>query len=225
MRLKKILAFALVAAAVSPALTACGSKTGAADTVVGASSTSPTPSTKGTLATNDPSAASSTASSTSPTPSTKVTLATNDSSAASSTCKTSNLGFSVSATGVKHELVVAMKNSGASTCSMHGFPGVKLVESDGIKGTGADAALTDISPDTPPTVTIAPGEETRFLLDYIPATSGSGKTFTKLSVAAPKNQVSKIVDLKTLDITIAAPGTNVPDIYVDPIGYHVGYGK
>ncbi|MEW1568891.1 DUF4232 domain-containing protein [Streptomyces sp. NPDC093509] len=200
MRLNKILAFALIAVAVNPALTACGSKTGAADTVVGASSTSPTPSTRGALATSD-------------------------SSAASSTCKTDNLGFSVSATGIKHELVVSLKNNSASTCSMHGFPGVKLVESDGVKGTGAEAALTDISPDTPPTVTIAPGEETRFLLNYIPAIGGSGKTFTKLSVAAPKDRVSKIVDLKALDITIAAPGTDVPDIYVDPIGYHVGYGK
>ncbi|MDX3772355.1 MULTISPECIES: DUF4232 domain-containing protein [unclassified Streptomyces] len=200
MSLKKISALALVVAAASLSLTACSTNAGAANSAANASSASPSAST-GSART------------------------TRHASSAGSTCKTNSLGFSASATGVKHELVVNLKNNGASTCSLHGFPGVHLVNANGSRAAGPDAALTDISPDSPPTVTIAPGEETRFLLDYIPDTSGSGKTFTKLSVAAPKDSVSKIVGLEGLDITIASPGSDVPDVYVDPIGYHVGYGK
>ncbi|MFB7501747.1 DUF4232 domain-containing protein [Streptomyces sp. NPDC056161] len=140
-------------------------------------------------------------------------------------CKTDNLGFSAASAGVKNEIVVNLKNDGSSTCSMHGFPGVQLVGPDGLGDTGPDAARTDITPDSPETVTIAPGEETRFLLDYIPDTSGSGKTYTRLSVTPPNETVSEIVDLHGQDITISAAGGNAPDVYVDPIGYHVGSGK
>lgn len=198
---KKIPALAIAVAAASLSLTACSSNTGA------------------------PSSTAADASSASPSSTTGTARATRHASSASSTCKTNDLNFSVSATSVKHELVVNLKNNGAAKCSLQGFPGVHLVDANGAKTAGPDAALTDISPDSPPTVTIAPGEETRFLLDYIPDTSGSAKTFTKLSVAVPKDSVSKIVDLKGLDITIAAPGSDMPDVFVDPIGYHVGYGK
>lgn len=87
--------------------------------------------------------------------------------------KTAHLGFSAAPAGVKNEIVVNLKNTGSATCSMHGFPGVQLLGADGLADKGPDAARTDT---TTPTVTVAPGEETRFLLHYIPHTSGSGKT-------------------------------------------------
>lgn len=137
-------------------------------------------------------------------------------------CKTDHLGFSAASAMVKNEIVVSLKNNGSGTCSMHGFPGVQLVGPDGLGDTGPDAARTDT---TASTVTIAPGEETRFLLHYIPATGGSGKTYTRLAVTPPNETVSSIVNLGGLDITVAAPDGEAPDVYVDPVGYHVGSGK
>ncbi|WP_037855431.1 DUF4232 domain-containing protein [Streptomyces sp. NRRL S-340] len=137
-------------------------------------------------------------------------------------CKTDNLGFSAASAMVKNEIVVNLKNNGPSACSMHGFPGVQLVGPDGLGDTGPDAARTDT---TASTVTIAPGEETRFLLHYIPATGSSRKTYTRLSVTPPNETVSSIVNLGGLDITVAAPDGEAPDVYVDPVGYHVGSGK
>jgi hypothetical protein len=93
---------------------------------------------------------------------------------------------------------------------------------EGLGDTGPDAARSDASAST---VTIGPGEETRFLLRYIPDTSGSGKKYTRLSVTPPNEKVSEIVNLNDLAITIAASGGNAPDVYVDPVGYHVGSGK
>lgn len=124
--------------------------------------------------------------------------------------------------GVKDQIVVNLKNTGSGKCSMHGFPGVQLVGPDGLGDTGPDAARTDASGST---VSIGPGEETRFLLRYIPSTSGSAKTYTRLSVTPPNEKVSEIVNLNDLAITIAAPSGDAPDVYVDPIGYHVGSGK
>ncbi|MEU1272592.1 DUF4232 domain-containing protein [Streptomyces sp. NPDC005799] len=93
-------------------------------------------------------------------------------------CKTDHLAFSASSTGTKNGIVVNLKNTGSKKCSMHGFPGVQLVGPDGLGDTGPDAARTDASAST---VTIGPGEETRFVLRYIPDTSGSGKKYTRLS--------------------------------------------
>jgi len=105
---------------------------------------------------------------------------------------------------------------------MHGFPGVQLVGPDGLGDTGPDAARTDASAST---VTIGPGEETRFLLRYIPDISGSGKKYTRLAVTPPNEKVSEIVNLNGLAFTISASSGNAPDVYVDPVGYHVGSGK
>lgn len=119
-------------------------------------------------------------------------------------------------------MVVNLKNTGSAKCSMHGFPGVQLVGPDGLGDTGPDAARTDSKAST---VTIGPGEETRFLLRYIPTTDGSGKTFTRLSVTPPNEKVSAIANLDGLTITVPASGGSSPDVFVDPIGYHVGSGK
>jgi len=150
------------------------------------------------------------------------TAAQAQSSTSVSMCKTDKLAFSASATGTRNEIVVSLKNTGSGKCSMHGFPGVQLVGPDGLGDTGPDTARTDASA---PTVTIGSGEETRFLLRYIPDTSGAGKEYTRLDVTPPNEKVSQIVNLDGLAFTISASSGNAPDVYVDPVGYHVGSGK
>ncbi|MET7722395.1 DUF4232 domain-containing protein [Streptomyces mirabilis] len=235
MRVKKMSALALIVAAAGLSLTACGSSDGSSASAhtsasnAGASPTSASTaassstggqdstSTAGSSTSGSSSSGSSTGSSTG-----SGLTAQNQSATSGSMCKTDHLALSASATGVKDQIVVNLKNTGSGKCSMHGFPGVQLVGPDGLGDTGPDAARTDASGST---VSIGPGEETRFLLRYIPSTSGSAKTYTRLSVTPPNEKISEIVNLNDLAITIAAPSGEAPDVYVDPIGYHVGSGK
>ncbi|WP_327295931.1 DUF4232 domain-containing protein [Streptomyces sp. NBC_01197] len=238
MRVKKISALALVAAAAGLSLTACGSSDGssasaannssasstASGSTGGQGSTSGSPS-SGSSASNSSAGASSTNSSSgsSTGSSTAGKVATKSESAGSgSRCDADHLALSATSAGVKNQIVINMKNTGSGTCSMHGFPGVQLIGSDGLGDTGPNAARTDASGST---MTIAPGEETRFLLHYIPDTSGSGKTYTRLDVTPPNERVSEIVNLNKLAITVSPSTGNAPDVYVDPIGYHTGSGK
>ncbi|MFF3142659.1 DUF4232 domain-containing protein [Streptomyces sp. NPDC057927] len=234
MRVKKMSALALIVAAAGLSLTACGSSDGSSASAhtsasnAGASptsaSTAASSSTGGQDSTSTAGSSTSGSSTGSSTGSSKGSglTAQNQSATSGSMCKTDHLALSASATGVKDQIVVNLKNTGSGKCSMHGFPGVQLVGPDGLGDTGPDAARTDASGST---VSIGPGEETRFLLRYIPSTSGSAKTYTRLSVTPPNEKISEIVNLNDLAITIAAPSGEAPDVYVDPIGYHVGSGK
>ncbi|MEU8911632.1 DUF4232 domain-containing protein [Streptomyces mirabilis] len=234
MRVKKMPALALILAAAGLSLTACGSSDGSSASANTRASTAASSSTGGKGSTSgssssdsstggkgSTSASSSSGSSTGSSKGSGLTAQT-QSSTSGSMCKTDHLAPSATATGTKNEIVVNLKNTGSSKCSMHGFPGVQLVGPDGLGDTGPDAARTDVSAST---VTIGPGEETRFLLHFIPDTSGSGKTYTRLSVTPPNEKVSEIVDLNDLAFTISASSGNAPDVYVDPVGYHVGSGK
>ncbi|WP_042397324.1 DUF4232 domain-containing protein [Streptacidiphilus carbonis] len=239
MRVKNIPALALLVAAAGVSLTACGSSTGAsasaktspsavASSSAGSLASTPaapapssSPSTGSTGGQGSTSGSSSSGSSTAGGTGSGIS-AQAPSSASSPKCKTDNLGYSVVASGTKNEIVVSMKNNGSSTCSMHGFPGVQLIGPNGLGDTGPDAARTDASGST---VTVGPGEETRFLLDYLPATSGSTKTYTRLLVTPPNETVGQIVNLNALAITIPTPDAQSPDVFVYPIGYHTGYGK
>ncbi|MFE2486249.1 DUF4232 domain-containing protein [Streptomyces mirabilis] len=235
MRVKKMSALALIVAAAGLSLTACGSSDGSsASAHTSASNAGASPTSASTAASSSTggqdststagSSTSGSSSSGSSTGSSKGSglTAQNQSATSGSMCKTDHLALSASATGVKDQIVVNLKNTGSGKCSMHGFPGVQLVGPDGLGDTGPDAARTDASGST---VSIGPGEETRFLLRYIPSTSGSAKTYTRLSVTPPNEKISEIVNLNDLAITIAAPSGEAPDVYVDPIGYHVGSGK
>ncbi|MCM2413529.1 DUF4232 domain-containing protein [Streptomyces sp. RKAG290] len=244
MHVKKMSALALVVAAAGLTLTACGGSDGSsASAHTGASETaSSSTGGQGSASDNSSSSSDSAASSSSGASADSSPGSSSGSSSGSSTgsgkngelgaqtssaksgamCKTDNLALSASATGVKNQVVVNLKNTGSDKCSMHGFPGVELVGPDGLGDTGPEAARTDVPAAT---ATIGPGEETRFLLHYIPDNSGSGKTYTRLSVTPPNEKVSEIVNLDALTITVAAPSGHAPDVYVDPIGYHVGSGK
>ncbi|WP_406070074.1 DUF4232 domain-containing protein [Streptomyces sp. NBC_01020] len=226
MRVKKISALALVVAAAGLSLTACGSSDGSNASAANNSSSTSTAasaSTGGQGSTSGSSASGSSSSSSSNGSGTNGKVATKSESAGSGArCDADHLALSAASAGVKNQLVINMKNTGSSTCSMHGFPGVQLIGPDGLGDTGPDAARTDASGST---MTIAPGEETRFLLHYIPDTSGNGKTYTRLAVTPPNERVSEIVNLNKLAITVSPSTGNAPDVYVDPIGYHTGSGK
>ncbi|MET7353087.1 DUF4232 domain-containing protein [Streptomyces mirabilis] len=236
MRVKKMSALALIVAAAGLSLTACTSSAGssasantsastsastAASSSTGASSsTTPGTSTGGQGSTSGSSSSGSTGSTGSSKGSGSAAQAKSSTSGAR--CKVPHLAFSATASGTEDEIVVNMKNTGSSKCSMHGFPGVQLVGPDGLGDAGPDAARADA---TASTVTVGSGEETRFLLHFSPDTSGSGKTYTRLLVTPPNERVGEIVNLNDLTITVAAASGTVPDVVVDPVGYHVGSGK
>ncbi|MFB7503100.1 DUF4232 domain-containing protein [Streptomyces broussonetiae] len=221
MRVKKMPALALIVAAAGLSLTACGSGDGSSASANTSASTTASGSSTGGQGSTSGSSSSGSSGSSGSSKGSELSAKT-QTSTSSSMCKTDHLAFSASASGTKNEIVVNLKNTGSSKCSMHGFPGVQLVGPDGLGDTGPDAARTDASAST---VTIGPGEETRFLVRYIPDTSGSGKKYTRLSVTPPNEKVSEIVNLNGLAFTIAASSGNAPDVYVDPVGYHVGSGK
>lgn len=236
MRVKKMSALALIVAAAGLSLTACTSSAGSSTSANTSASTAASSSTGASSSTTagtstggqGSTSGSSFSGSTGSTGSTKGsgTAAQAQSQAQSSTsgsrCKADHLALSATASGTKDEIVVNMKNTGSTKCSMHGFPGVQLVGPDGLGDTGPDAARADA---TASTVTVGPGEETRFLLHFSPDTSGSGKTYTRLLVTPPNETVEEIVNLNDLTITVAAASGTVPDVVVDPVGYHVGSGK
>lgn len=226
MRVKKTSALALIITAAGLSLTACGgsSTTGHSSAPSPADSSAPalTSSSAGGQRAATGAASSHSAGGTGTAGTESKAGAQTRPTASGSRCRTEHLAFSAASAGVKNEIVVNLRNTGSGTCSMHGFPGVQLTGPDGLGDTGPDAARTDT---TASTVTIAPGEETRFLLHYIPDTSGSGKTYTRLAVTPPGETVLDIVDLGGLKITVAASTGNAPDAYVDPVGYHTGTGK
>ncbi|MFE4874550.1 DUF4232 domain-containing protein [Streptomyces sp. NPDC056682] len=231
MRVKKMSVLAVVVAAAGLSLTACNSSDGSsasANTSASASASSSTgassSTTAGTSTGGQGSTSGSSSGSTGSNGSKKGSGSTAQaqSSASGSRCKADHLALSATASGAKDEIVVNMKNTGSSKCSMHGFPGVQLVGPDGLGDNGPDAARADA---TASTVTVGPGEETRFLLHYSPDTSGSGKTYTRLLVTPPNETVGEIVNLNGVTITVAAASGTVPDVVVDPVGYHVGSGK
>ncbi|NDZ79079.1 DUF4232 domain-containing protein [Streptomyces sp. SID10853] len=128
--------------------------------------------------------------------------------ASGSACRTANLGFTTSGAMAEGELIINLKNNGAGTCTLHGFPGVDLKGRDGtVSATRNKAAAPDVS--------VAPGDETRFTLHYPPNNSGgSGVTFTSL-VVTPPNETHSHTIAQNINIPASQSG---PAISVDPVG-------
>lgn len=127
----------------------------------------------------------------------------------STTCRTANLSFSSSHGMGEGEFLINLTNTGHTTCTMHGFPGVDLKGKD-----GTISAARSKLPAT--TVTLRPGQETRFTLHYPPNTSGgSGVTFGTLVVTPPNETHSHVM---SLTINLAAGDGSGPSVYVDPVG-------
>lgn len=128
---------------------------------------------------------------------------------AAAVCQTANLSFSSSGGMAQGEVLINLKNTGSTTCSMHGFPGVDLKGRDGtVSATRTTMAV--------PTVTLSPGQTTDFTLHYPPNNSGgSGVTFTSVVVTPPNETHSHTM---SLGINIPADSNSAPTITVDPVG-------
>ncbi|MGR3875477.1 DUF4232 domain-containing protein [Streptomyces graminifolii] len=223
MRTKKMPTLALVVAAAALSLTACDSSGGSSASASTSASTTASGSTgASTSTTGGQGSTSGSSSSGSGSGKSRGTAGQAQSSTSAPRCKTDKLAPSATAAGIEGEIVVNLKNTGSTKCSMHGFPGVQLVGPDGLGDTGPDAARSDASAST---ITIGAGEETRFLLHFSQDTSGSGKKYTRLDVTPPNETVGEIVNLNDLAITVSPSSGTVPDVIVDPVGYHVGSGK
>ncbi|MBO8195535.1 DUF4232 domain-containing protein [Streptomyces oryzae] len=124
-------------------------------------------------------------------------------------CKTSGLAFSTAHGMAEGSLLVHLRNTGSTTCTLQGFPGVDLTGKDGSLHAGRNNAA-------PPTVSLSPSEETRFTLNYpVNDTGGSGVTMTGLVVTPPNETQSK-----TLPVRINLPVTDgtSSSITVSPVG-------
>lgn len=131
------------------------------------------------------------------------------SAAGGSACKTANLSFTSSGGMGEGEVLINMKNTGSTDCTMHGFPGADLKGPDG-------TVSADRSTLSAPDVTVAPGEETRFTLHYPPNNSGgSGVDFTSLVVTPPNETHAHTM---SLGINVPASDSATSGITVDPVG-------
>ncbi|MBP0456662.1 DUF4232 domain-containing protein [Streptomyces montanisoli] len=234
MSAKKIAALALTVAAAGLSLTACGSGGQSSASAAGSSASAATGSPLGTSASDSGKGSSSSSGSSSnsgSSGSSKDSSGSNLSaksggSTSTTKCKTDDLGFSVASTpGYKDkELAITLTNKGSHTCSMHGYPGVQLVGPDGLGDRGPNAERNTESA-TASTVTLKPGEETGFILGYMPATNDSAKTYTRLDITPPNNTVSETVDLHSLAFAPAAATKDIRSLVVNPVGFHWGTGK
>ncbi|MFD9293204.1 DUF4232 domain-containing protein [Streptomyces sp. NPDC060030] len=107
-------------------------------------------------------------------------------------------------------MLINLKNTGSSSCSMHGFPGLDL------KGEAGTVSAGHSSGRTIPTVELSPGEGTNFSLHFPPDTGGgSGVTFTSAMVTPPDETHSHRV---SLSVSVPVDSGSGPRITVDPVG-------
>ncbi|MER5634881.1 DUF4232 domain-containing protein [Streptomyces nitrosporeus] len=134
--------------------------------------------------------------------------ATASATVAEGICRTSRLAFSSSGGMAEGEVLITLRNTGSTPCSMRGFPGLDL---RGGEGT-VSAARSDR---TVRTVALAPGEASNFALHFPPNLSGgSGVTFTTAVVTPPDETRSH-----TMPLTVnVAAGATASRITVDPVG-------
>lgn len=115
---------------------------------------------------------------------------------------------SVGSQGVE---AVELTNTGSSSCTMHGFPGVDLIAADGHHWSLVRQSAS------PTTVTLAPGGKAYFGITIMPYESGSGTEFKGSSILiTPPNdthQLSVKDDLSLLDQSAATH----PATYVGPV--------
>ncbi|MFJ8750285.1 DUF4232 domain-containing protein [Streptomyces sp. NPDC102441] len=125
-------------------------------------------------------------------------------------CRTANLSFSSSGGMAEGEVLINLKNTGSTSCSMHGYPGLDLKGKDGTVSAERNSGRPV------PTVTLAPGEETNFSLYFPPNTGGgSGVTFTSVVVTPPNETHSHNM---SLSVSIPADSGSASRITVTPVG-------
>ncbi|WP_030903206.1 DUF4232 domain-containing protein [Streptomyces sp. NRRL F-5126] len=137
--------------------------------------------------------------------------------ASGSMCRTSNLTITaqhgISGEGME---IVNLKNSGSSSCTMRGYPGVDLRG----KGDTTGISATRYGKGELPTVKLAPGQSTQFVLYYPYNNSGgTGYTFTTLVITPPNETYSKTVSA-SINVPVDNPDqdTKGPGIVVHAVG-------
>jgi hypothetical protein len=138
------------------------------------------------------------------------------SSNSGSMCTTSNLAITAEH-GMSDEgmELVHLKNTGSSSCSMHGFAGVDMKN-------GSDTVSVPRYPKSDvPTVKLAPGETTDFAFYYpMNKSGGSGYTFTSLVITPPNETHSKTVSA-SINVPVQNPddqGSDASQLYVLAVG-------
>jgi hypothetical protein len=222
---KRLSVLALVVVAAGLSLTACGPDDSSASGTTSSPNASGTPlSSSASGTTSSPSAAAdqdgssgSGSSGGSGSGGTSGGSGSSDSGSASgSICKTSNLTISaehgISGEGME---LVNFKNTGSSSCTMHGFAGVDL------KNGSDTVSVPRRSGGDVPTVKLAPGEENGFVLYYpFNNSGGSGYTFTTMIVTPPNETHSKTISA-AINIPVDSQASASGDIFM----YAVGAGK
>ncbi|MFF2732591.1 DUF4232 domain-containing protein [Streptomyces sp. NPDC058008] len=126
------------------------------------------------------------------------------------TCRTADLSFSSSGGMAEGEVLINLRNSGSTACSMRGFPGLDL------KGEAGTVSAGRSNGRSAPTVRLAPGEGTNFSLHFPPDTGGgSGAVFTSALVTPPNETRSHRM---SLSVGVPADPGSAARITVDPVG-------
>ncbi|WP_405778216.1 DUF4232 domain-containing protein [Streptomyces sp. NBC_00859] len=153
------------------------------------------------------------------------TDAVNESSAAtSSRCHTSDLNFTWSkgAPDMKDDTdqqvaSITLTNDGADTCTLHGFPGVRLISRT---GTAWDLRR---SSDTPSTMTLHPGDSTASVsisLLAIPADARDTKPFVpaRIQITPPNETTHITLDWPYGGAILDQDGATDAGTFVNPVG-------
>ncbi|WP_329133573.1 DUF4232 domain-containing protein [Streptomyces sp. NBC_01476] len=132
-------------------------------------------------------------------------------------CHTAGLKFSFgngdgtySSSDDQQHLQVLMTNSGGSTCTVKGFPGVDLKAADTWSLTRAAKTAS--------TVTLKPGATASFVITFLPFEVGSGEEFKAASVViTPPNETTSVTLNWPGGSVLRQDGATHPGTYVGPV--------
>jgi hypothetical protein len=104
-------------------------------------------------------------------------------SAQSSTCRPAQLQGSASASPNEHALVVSLRNTGAVSCALAGYPAVQLLSGDGQLALRTSVYGAQLTPGRTPVqrVDLAPGTSAHFVVAATACQGGSGSSITGLT--------------------------------------------
>ena len=230
MRLQRTAAIAVAALVGGFALSACSANSGAtagaaASGAAGGSGASAGASAGGSAGTGG-SSGSSSGSNGGSAPTSGASGSTNATTtgAGSSRCHTADLGYSWATGGdavpngnanQQQTAVVILKNTSGHTCSMHGFPGVDLVNS------GIQWPL-ERSSQQPTTITLHPGDSTQFTVTFLPWTAAgnvAGNNFAPtLLMITPPNETTSYDLPWSWGHVLLQDGATHPGTFISPIG-------
>jgi Protein of unknown function (DUF4232) len=145
-------------------------------------------------------------------------------SASGNRCHTGDLGYSWATGGdavpdgdstKQQQAHVMLKNTSGHTCSMHGFPGVDLVNS------GQQWSLRRTS-QSPTTLTLHPGDTTQFTVTFLPwnaeGNAASNNFAPTTLVITPPNETTSYDIPWRWGHVLLQDGATHPGTFISPIG-------